>query len=218
MAFNCGESGWTEFTVTNEERSTGYLPFNPSTHFIELQFNRLENPSTEFCRFHLTLALETSSGNTAVLKFMKESENQVVRFNKAGGRYCDDDKVWSKEDGVITGNFKIDVTKDYLLEETTHEKYGDFSNCTAESHMNDWNNVILSGNITKMSLKIGRQEGDVESTLSARYQFVKKQPIIEENNTAQKRVSDISDTSFSAATPVLAGSCLAAASLLSQLI
>ena len=30
-----------------------------------------------------------------------------MRFNTAGGRYCDDGKVWSKEDGDISGNFFI---------------------------------------------------------------------------------------------------------------
>ena len=30
-----------------------------------------------------------------------------MRFNTAGGRYCDDGKVWSKENGDISGSFFI---------------------------------------------------------------------------------------------------------------
>ena len=38
-----------------------------------------------------------------------------MRFNTAGGRYCDDGKVWSKENGDITGNFFIGYEISFLL-------------------------------------------------------------------------------------------------------
>ena len=118
----------------------------------------------------LTLHFQLSSSSHA-----KSCFGQILKE----GVLIDSFYLKYQKTALMQRNFdSSDVTKDYLLEETTHEKYGDFSNCTAESHMNDWNNVILSGNITKMSLKIGRQEGDVESTLSARYQFVKKRKFV----------------------------------------
>ena len=57
--------------------------------------------------------------------------------------------------------------------QTDLEIYGFFSNC-AESHINHWNNVVLSGKITHMAFSLGRLLGDVESRFTAHYRVVEK--------------------------------------------
>ena len=65
------------------------------------------------------------------------------------------------------------MTEDYILMETVSKKLGDFSHCS-ETSASHWKEIVLSGDIDRMSFGIARIKGDVESRLSVKYRAVAK--------------------------------------------
>ena len=64
-------SKWKKFTVKVGEPTTP-VPFNPFTHHVELKLTRLEDGSTAKVNFHFIMALKTSTGSQAAIKFISE--------------------------------------------------------------------------------------------------------------------------------------------------
>jgi len=163
------QGDWKQFTVDNAGTETAEIPFNPDNQYIEVKLKDLDDTSTDKIGFHFNLNFKTNSPKSSgVLKFLHEKGTQRVRFNTAGARFCDDTKVWSS---LVNGNFVIDILKKYVVEDIVNKKFGDFSNCV-ELHKTNWERLVNSGEINKMTFSVGRISGDVAKKLSAEYRIV----------------------------------------------